>query len=113
MRKSRQVDRGKSRETQEAAGSPVAFGFSRFGGGLVDQKWRPHLGQTQNWSGAHGIPGPGSRMSMLVPQRWHRMRRSTSLISAILAYFPGRFCPQEPNGVTFAPNPEPRTNPEP
>jgi hypothetical protein len=29
-------------------GSVAGFGFSRFGGGYVDQKWRPHLGQTQN-----------------------------------------------------------------
>jgi hypothetical protein len=28
--------------------SGTAFGFSRFGGGYVDQKWRPHFGHTQN-----------------------------------------------------------------
>ncbi len=32
-----------------ATGTGVAgFGFSRFGGGYVVQKCRPHLGQTQN-----------------------------------------------------------------
>jgi hypothetical protein len=29
-------------------GSVAGLGFSRFGGGYVDQKWRPHRGQTQN-----------------------------------------------------------------
>ena len=26
----------------------VGLAFSRFGGGYVDQKWRPHFGHTQN-----------------------------------------------------------------
>ena len=30
------------------AGGAAAAGFSLFGGGYVDQKWRPHFGQTQN-----------------------------------------------------------------
>ena len=51
------------------AGSEAGLAFSRLGGGYVDQKWRPHRGQTQNWSGVHGMPGPGSRMSISVPQR--------------------------------------------
>jgi hypothetical protein len=29
-------------------GSAAGFAFSRPGVGYVDQKWRPHLGQTQN-----------------------------------------------------------------
>ena len=33
------------------------------------QKWRPHLAQTQNWSGVHGVPSPGSRISISAPQR--------------------------------------------
>jgi hypothetical protein len=32
----------------DAGGSAAGLGFSRFGGGYVDQKWRPHLAQTQN-----------------------------------------------------------------
>jgi hypothetical protein len=43
--------------------------LSRLGGGYVDQKCRPHFGHTQNWSGVHGMPAPGSRMSISVPQR--------------------------------------------
>jgi hypothetical protein len=31
-----------------AAGSVAGFGFSRFGGGYVDQKCRPQRGHTQN-----------------------------------------------------------------
>lgn len=45
------------------------FGLSRFGGGYVDQKWRPQRGHTQNWSGVQGMSGPGSRSSMSAPQR--------------------------------------------
>ena len=30
------------------AGGAAAAGFSRFGGGYVVQKWRPHVGHTQN-----------------------------------------------------------------
>jgi hypothetical protein len=40
-----------------------------FGGGYVVQKWRPHLLHTQNWSGVHGVPSPGSRISISAPQR--------------------------------------------
>jgi hypothetical protein len=29
-------------------GSETGLAFSRFGGGYVDQKWRPQRGQTQN-----------------------------------------------------------------
>jgi hypothetical protein len=32
----------------EAAGAAAGFGSSFFGGGYVDQKWRPHFGHTQN-----------------------------------------------------------------
>jgi len=51
-------------------GADTGFGSpAGLGGGYVDQKWRPHLGHTQNWSGVQGIPGPGSRSSISVPQR--------------------------------------------
>jgi hypothetical protein len=53
----------------DEAGSVAGFGFSRLGGGYVDQKWRPHRGQTQNWSGRHAAPGAGSRSSISAPQR--------------------------------------------
>ena len=46
-----------TRARPRSAASAAGFGFSRFGGGYVDQKWRPHFGQTQNWSGFHGVPG--------------------------------------------------------
>ncbi len=49
------------------------------------QKCLPHLGHSQNCCGGHGSPGPGSRRSICVPQRWHRMRISTSLMGKILA----------------------------
>lgn len=48
------------------AGAGAAAGL---GGGYVVQKWRPQLLQTQNWSGVQGMPGPGSRISIAVPQR--------------------------------------------
>ena len=48
------------------AGAAAALGF---GGGNVDQKCRPHFGQTQNWSGVHVPPEAGSFRSMLVPHR--------------------------------------------
>jgi hypothetical protein len=35
-------------EGHEAVSGGAGFTFSRFGGGYVDQKCRPHLGQTQN-----------------------------------------------------------------
>ena len=57
------------RSPRHDVGSAEAFGFSRFGGGYVDQKCRPHRGHTQNWSGVQGMPGPGSRISMSAPQR--------------------------------------------
>jgi hypothetical protein len=64
--------------------SGAGLTLSRLGGGYVVQKWRPQRGHTQNWSGVHGMPGPGSRMSIWVPQRIQRMWRSPSLIAAIL-----------------------------
>jgi hypothetical protein len=64
--------------------SGAGLTLSRLGGGYVVQKWRPQRGHTQNWSGVHGMPGPGSRMSIWVPQRMQRMWRSPSLIAAIL-----------------------------
>jgi hypothetical protein len=64
--------------------SVVGLVLSRLGGGYVVQKCRPQRGHTQNWSGVHGMPGPGSRMSIWVPQRIQRMWRSPSLIAAIL-----------------------------
>jgi len=64
-----------------AGGAGAAAGF---GGGYVVQKWRPHLLQTQNWSGVQGVPSPGSRISMSAPQRMHRMWISTSVMVAIL-----------------------------
>jgi hypothetical protein len=64
--------------------SVVGFALSRLGGGYVVQKWRPQRGHTQNWSGVQGMPGPGSRMSIWVPQRMQRIWRSPSLIAAIL-----------------------------
>lgn len=36
------------KEGRHDAGSAAGFAFSRLGGGYVDQKWRPHLGHTQN-----------------------------------------------------------------
>ena len=51
------------------AGSLAGLGSSFFGGGYVDQKCRPQRGHTQNWSGVHGMSGPGSRKSISVPQR--------------------------------------------
>jgi hypothetical protein len=63
-------------------GSVAGFVFSRLGGGYVVQKWRPHVLQTQNWSGVHGMPGPGSRISIWAPQRIQRMWRTASLIAA-------------------------------
>jgi hypothetical protein len=56
----------------EAAGTAAAGGAgaaAAFGGGYVVQKWRPHLLQTQNWSGVQGVPSPGSRISISAPQR--------------------------------------------
>ena len=50
-------------------GGAAAAGFSLFGGGYVDQKWRPHFGQTQNWSGFQVSTDSGSRSSIWVPQR--------------------------------------------
>jgi hypothetical protein len=64
--------------------SVVGLVLSRLGGGYVVQKWRPQRGHTQNWSGVHGMPGPGSRMSIWAPQRMQRIWRSPSLIAAIL-----------------------------
>ena len=76
-----------SRKGDYAAGSGVAgFTLSRLGGGYVVQKWRPHFGQTQNWSGVHGMSGPGSRMSICVPHRMQRIWMPTSVMSRILAY---------------------------
>ncbi len=49
-----------------AAADAAAAGF---GGGYVVQKCRPQLLQTQNWSGVHGVPSPGSRISISAPQR--------------------------------------------
>jgi hypothetical protein len=60
-------------------GLASAAGFG-FGGGYVDQKWRPQVGHTQNCSGVHSMPGAGSRNSICAPQRWQRMWMSTSLI---------------------------------
>ena len=39
---------GERKDGDHEAGSDVGFGLSRFGGGYVDQKWRPHFGHTQN-----------------------------------------------------------------
>jgi hypothetical protein len=39
---------GTERRFDHDAGSAAGFAFSRFGGGYVVQKWRPHLGHTQN-----------------------------------------------------------------
>ena len=50
-------------------GSVAGFAFSRLGGGYVDQKCRPQRGHTQNWSGLHGMPGAGSRISISAPHR--------------------------------------------
>jgi hypothetical protein len=53
-----------------AFGSGTGFDSpAGLGGGYVDQKWRPHFGHTQNWSGVQAIPGPGSRISISAPQR--------------------------------------------
>jgi hypothetical protein len=51
-------------EVGSAAGAAFAAG-----GGYVDQKCLPHFGHTQNWSGRHGMPGAGSRISISAPQR--------------------------------------------
>jgi hypothetical protein len=51
-------------EVPYEVGSVAGLTFSRLGGGYVVQKCRPHRGHTQNWSGVHGMPGPGSRMSI-------------------------------------------------
>jgi len=57
-----------SRPRHHEAAPPAGFVFS--GGAVyVDQKWRPHRGHTQNWSGLQGMPGAGSRISICVPQR--------------------------------------------
>jgi hypothetical protein len=56
-----------------AAGADFSAATLGFGGGYVVQKCRPQLLHTQNWSGVHGIPGPGSRSSICVPQRMHRI----------------------------------------
>jgi len=53
----------------EAAGTAGAGAAAAFGGGYVVQKWRPHVLQTQNWSGVQGVPSPGSRISIAAPQR--------------------------------------------
>jgi hypothetical protein len=46
---------------RHVAGSAAGLAF---GAGYVVQKWRPHVGQTQNWSGVHGRSGAGSRISI-------------------------------------------------
>jgi hypothetical protein len=51
-------------------GAAAAGWTGAAGAGYVDQKWRPHVGQTQNWSGRHGSPGPGSVIVICAPQRW-------------------------------------------
>jgi len=56
-------------DTGPVPADAAGLGLSRFGGGYVVQKCRPHFGQTQNWSGGHGIPGAGSRRSICVPHR--------------------------------------------
>lgn len=48
------------------------------------QKCLPHLGHSQNCWGGHGSPGPGSRRSIWVPQRWQRIWMPTSLMGEIL-----------------------------
>ena len=55
--------------TRYETGSVAGLGFSRFGGGYVDQKCRPHFGHTQNWSGVHAAGGAGSRSSISAPHR--------------------------------------------
>jgi len=60
---------GSTPEECQYSRGQVSLTFSLAGGGYVDQKCRPHFGQTQNWSGFHASADSGSRSSISVPQR--------------------------------------------
>ena len=58
------------------AGLACAAGFfatAGFGGGYVVQKWRPHLGHSQNCCGGQASSGAGSVSSICAPHRWQRI----------------------------------------